>query len=87
MKPRWRPHYGDFAIYGPTGQVLWTWEPMTLGIQCIPGVSLLPVTLTVPSWSVPTMLLSKGTYRVRMVNIYNGSIQGQAIASTTFHVA
>lgn len=78
--------YGDFAIYGPSGHVLWTWEPMTLGIQCTPGVSLLPVTLTVPSWSVPTNLLSKGTYSVRMVNIVNGYIKGPAVASTTFRV-
>jgi hypothetical protein len=78
--------YGDFAIYGPSGHVLWTWEPMTLGIQCTPGVSLLPVTLTVPSWSVPTTLLSEGTYTVRMVNIVNGFIKGPAVASTTFHV-
>jgi hypothetical protein len=78
--------YGDFAVYGPSGHVLWTWEPMTLGVQCLGGVWLLPVTLKIPAWSVPTKLLAKGTYAVRMVNIINGSINGPVLASTTLHV-
>jgi hypothetical protein len=78
--------YGDFAVYAPAGNALWTWEPMTLGAQCIGGVWLLPVTITVPSWSVPTKLLSKGTYTVRMVSIINGRITGPVLASTTFHI-
>jgi hypothetical protein len=78
--------YGDFAIYGPSGHVLWTWEPITLGAQCTPGVDLLPVTLMIPSWSVPTTLLRKGTYTVRMVSIVNGFIHGPAMASTTFEL-
>jgi len=78
--------YGDFAITGPSGHVLWTWEPMTVGRQCSPGVDLLPVTITVPSWSVLTTLLRRGTYTVRMVSIVNGTISGPTLASTSFQV-
>ena len=78
--------YGDLAISGPSGDVLWTWQPMTLLIRCIPGVSLLPVTLAIPSWSVPTSLLTKGTYEVHLVNMVNSLIEGSVLASTTFQV-
>jgi hypothetical protein len=78
--------YGDFAIFGPSHRVLWTWQPVTLGRQCTPGVSLLPVNIEVPSWSVPTTLLSKGMYTVRMVNIENGVFKGPTLASTSFQV-
>jgi hypothetical protein len=76
--------YGDFAVYGPRGTVLWTWEPTSLGRQCLRGVWLLPVTITVPKWSVPTKLLRAGYYTVRMVTIINGRIHGPVLASTDF---
>ena len=77
---------GDLAIYGPLGTVLWTWEPIARGQACMKGVWLLPVTNKVPTWSVPTKLLKKGTYTVRMVHITNGVIDRPVLASTTFRI-
>lgn len=78
--------YGDFAIHGPSGHVLWTWKPMTFEVRCISRVSLLPLTITVPTWSVPTKLLTRGTYWVRMVSFNGGSVSSSDKTSTSFSV-
>lgn len=74
-----------FAVRSPAGQVIFLWQPIEPLRACVAGLISLPLTISV-AWTVPSILVRSGTYRVENVNIYNGSPHGAPFASTNLRV-